>query len=430
MSPTERPSKHLADRDLARRSKLSGLVYLALYGIIIAFTPYAHDHGAMALLVSAVIVVAVACRSWLIFRFEKLYSPGPNRWLIWFSLFTLLLAGTWGMFCAHALFRYGLGWTAMLALLSTAGISAGAITTLSIHRNLIMPFLALLLLPPTAVAAFLHTRESFAITLMFLTYCAFMFNVARNINKEYWKALDNVLLLDQRARELEASNQELESYSYSIAHDLRTPLRSIIGFSQILKEELYETLAPSERNDLARIIDAGKHMAKLIDDLLELSRITRRDLEPREIDLSALVQAQADALTQHEPGRPISFRIQPGLRVQGDARLLNIALHNLMENAWKFTRDNDLTEIVFGATNKDNETIYRLCDNGVGFDMAHAGKLFKPFERLHNHGEFAGTGVGLATAQRIILRHGGRIWAEASLGKGACFYFTLSLRSQ
>ena len=419
------PSKQLADYDLARRSRLGGVVYLALFGIIIVATPYARDHSASAVVTGTVILLAAVLRSWLVFRFDKLYPSRPERWLIWFSLYTLLLAGAWGLFCAHAVVQYGLEWTAMLALLSTAGISAGAITTLSIRKNLIMSFLGLLLLPPTAAAALLQTKESYAITLMFLTYCAFMFNVAKDINREYWKALSNALLLDRRARELEVSNQELESYSYSIAHDLRTPLRSIIGFSQILKQDLGENLAPSQMDDLERVINAGKHMAKLIDDILELSRITRRDLEYSEIDISELVLGQVDALMKTEPERSTSCKIQPGLRARGDPRLLTIAMQNLMENAWKFTGKNGHTEIVFNVTRKDDEAVYCLSDNGVGFDMAHAGKLFRPFDRLHTREEFPGTGIGLATVKRIILRHGGRIWAESVPGKGACFYFTL-----
>lgn len=416
---------HLADSDLAHRSKPSGLVYLLLYGVVVVSTPYAREHTTFATAVGAVLFLAAALRALLIFRFERLYSPDPDRWLMWFSLFTLLTAGTWGLFCAHTVFYYGLEWTAMLALLSTAGISAGAITTLSIRRRLIMAFLALLLLPPTAAAAFLHTTESFAITFMFLTYFAFMFSVAKSINREYWKALNNTLLLDSRARELEVSNQELESYSYSIAHDLRTPLRSIIGFSQILREELHEKLAPSEKDDLERVIGAGKHLSKLIDDILELSRITRRDLEHGEIDLSILVNEQMDAFAKSEPERSVSCTVQPGLRAVGDPRLLTIALQNMIENAWKFTRNSNDAKIVFNASSRDNETVYCLCDNGVGFDMAYSNKLFKPFERLHRQKDFTGTGVGLATVQRIILRHGGRIWAEAAPGKGACFFFTL-----
>ena len=418
--------RHLADKDLARRSKASGLVYLTLYAIVIIFTPYANDHLIVTVLAGLVIFTAVVLRTWLILKFSTMYQPSPGAWLAGFSFLTLLLGGVWGAFCAYAVLNYGLQWTAMLALLSTAGLSAGAITTLSIRRSLIMGFLSLMLLPPTAAAAFLQTTETYAITLMFLTYVIFMFGIARRINKEYWDALHNTVLLDQRARELEASNQELESYSYSIAHDLRTPLRSIIGFSQILFEDGREKFSDSEKDGLKRVINAGKHMAQLIDDILELSRVTRRDLVYRETDLSEIAQEFARQLANEAPGRSVAFRIQPGLRTMGDPRLLNITLHNLISNAWKFTEKSDDAEIVFSSKIEDNETVYCLCDNGAGFDMAYADKLFKPFNRLHSEAEFAGTGIGLATVQRIILRHGGQVWAEGVPDKGACFYFTLS----
>jgi signal transduction histidine kinase len=418
-------SRRMADRDLAHRTRLSGLVYLALFGIILVFTPYPRDYTLIADVVSVILVLSAGLRSWLVLGFERYYPSAPDRWLARFSLLTLVLAGTWGLFCAHTVLHYGLHWTAMLALLSTAGISAGAISTLSIHRNLIMACLALLLLPSTVAAAFLQSRESLAVMMMFLTYGVFMFSMARTIHKTYWEALNNTLLLDRHARELEASNRELETYSYSIAHDLRTPLRSIIGFSQILREELDERMAPSERADMKRVIVAGKHMSRLIDDILELSRITRRELDYSDLDLSAMIQAHADALVSIDPERRVSVSVQPGLHAAGDARLLDLALQNLIENAWKFSSGKARTEIVFSASGRNDETVYSLCDNGVGFDMAHAGKLFKPFERLHNHGEFPGTGIGLATVHRIIMRHGGRIWAESTPGQGACFYFTL-----
>ena len=417
--------RHLADKDLARRSQASGLVYLTLYAIIIIFTPYANDHLTVTVLAGLVIFTAVVLRTWLILKFSTMYQLSPDTWLAGFSSLTLLLGGVWGAFCAYAVLNYGLEWTAMLTLLSTAGLSAGAITTLSIRRSLVMGFLSLILLPPTAAAAFLQTTETYAITLMFLTYVVFMFGIARRINKEYWDALHNTVLLDQRARELEASNQELESYSYSIAHDLRTPLRSIIGFSQILFEDGREKFSDSEKDDLKRVIKAGKHMAQLIDDILELSRVTRRDLVYRETDLSEIAQEFARQLANEAPSRSVTFRIQPGLRTMGDPRLLNITLHNLINNAWKFTENTDDAEIVFSSKKEDNEVVYCLCDNGAGFDMAYADKLFKPFNRLHSEAEFAGTGIGLATVQRIILRHGGQVWAEGAPDKGACFYFTL-----
>jgi signal transduction histidine kinase len=415
----------LADEDLARRSQASGLVYPTLYVIIIVFTPYANDHMAIAVAAGLTIFMAAATRTWLIGKFTQMYNLKPDTWLNGFAALTLVLAGVWGAFCAHAVFDYGLELTAMLTLLCTAGISAGAITTLSIRQNLIMVFLSLLLLPATAAAAFLQPTHSYAISLMFLTYCVFMIGVARRLNREYWAALENTLLLDQRARELEASNQELESYSYSIAHDLRTPLRSIIGFSQLLLEDGRGKFSQDEKNDLKRVIRAGKHMARLIDDLLELSRITRGELVRQETHLSGIAQELAHQLASESPDRSVSFHIQPDLRVMGDAKLLRIALHNLISNAWKFTANTDRAEIIFNARRENDTVVYALCDNGVGFDMIYADKLFKPFSRLHNESEFEGTGIGLATVQRIILRHGGRIWAQAAPDRGACFYFTL-----
>ncbi|MEN8764148.1 MAG: ATP-binding protein, partial [Thiogranum sp.] len=237
--------------------------------------------------------------------------------------------------------------------------------------------------------------------------------------------LHNTVLLDQRARELAASNQELESYSYSIAHDLRTPLRSIISFSQLLLEDGRDKFSESEKHDLKRVISAGIHMAQLIDDILELSRITRGDIASRETDLSETAQVLAQQLTDENPGRSVTFQIQPGLRTVGDPSLLHIALHNLISNAWKFTANNNNARIIFNSEKEGNEVVYCLCDNGVGFDMAYADQLFRPFSRLHDETEFPGTGVGLATVQRVILRHGGRIWAEATPGEGACFYFSL-----
>ncbi len=419
------PSRQAADRDLASRSKMSGMVYVVLYAIILLFTSYAVDHTALAILIGSLILIGAVLRTWLAFDFERLYPTLANRWNVGFSLSTYLLAGTWGLFCAHSVLNYGLAWTAMLAVLSTAGICSGALTVLTIGRHLIMGFLALMLCPPIVATALLGTRESFAITLMFLTYAIFMFSLARNVNRDYWTAATNTQLLDLRARQLEASNQELESYSYSIAHDMRAPLRSIVSFSQILKESLDRKLEPDERRDLDRIILAGQRMASLIDDILELSRITRSKLELREIDISRLVQDQADVRASAEPGRSINFTVEPELSVQGDQRLLALAIQNLVDNAWKFTGDTPDAEIKFDAEKLNGERVYRLCDNGVGFDMAHADQLFRPFHRLHNDSEFPGTGIGLATVERIITRHGGRIWAEADLNKGACFYFTL-----
>lgn len=415
-----------ADHDLAQRSRATGLVYLALFSIIQAFSDYPADHPMVSLLAGGGIVLTAAIRTWLALKFDSRYRNDPGRWRVQFVVLTLVLGAVWGTFCAHSVLNYRLEWTSMLTLLGTAGISAGAITTLTMRKRLITVFLSLLLLPPTAAAALLQTQQSLAITLMFLTYCAFMFSIANRSNTAYWDALRNTVLLDHRAQELEASNRELESYSYSIAHDLRAPLRSIIGFSQILQAELRTRLSPSERSDFERVIRAGKRMATMIDEILELSRITRESFTPVDIDISALVSAQVSAIREHQdPHRDIDVQVQPGLRAVADPRLLDIAVQNLIDNALKFTAQNTRTEIRFRALSRANETVYCFSDNGVGFDMTYAEKLFRPFERLHSEATFPGTGVGLATVQRIIHRHGGEIWAEGSPGHGASFYFTL-----
>ncbi len=416
---------HIAHGDMAKRSRASGLVYLTLYLILFFFTPYSNDRPGVMLPAGIAILLLVLIRTWLIYRFDDIYSLSPKRWLNGFSACTLGLAAVWGGMCAIALHFYALEWTSMLTLLSTAGISAGAITTLSIHKRLIFASLAFLLLPTTLVAAALQTRESIAITLMFITYCSFMFGIAIRINKEYWHALHNTVLLDKRARELEINNQELESYSYSIAHDLRTPLRSIIGFSQILQQDTHDKFNEKERRDLERIINAGKHMAELIDDLLELSRISRKGLAASRTDLGKLATAHARQLASLAPERSVSFHVDPELNTVGDPKLLDLALQNLLDNAWKFTKNREHAEVSLRSRQVDNETVYSLCDNGVGFDMAYVEMLFKPFYRLHNEKDFPGTGIGLATVERIILRHGGRIWAEGATGEGACIHFTL-----
>ncbi len=425
-APPQASLQKLADEDLARRSQATAFSYLALYLIVVIFSPYLHEHLSTALLAGSVLLTAAAARTYLLLKFDTLYQLKPDSWRRGFIATTLILGGSWGLFCAHSVIHYELEWTTMLMLLGTAGISAGAITTLSLHRGLILVFLALLLLPPAAASAFLQTRAAYAVSLMVLTYSGFMFALAMRLNKEYWHALHNTLLLDQRARELEASNQELESYSYSIAHDLRTPLRSIIGFSQILLEKTDGEFSAADKRDLERIINAGKNMAQLIDDILELSRITRKSLTNFETDLSGLAEIYARQLARQDPQRSVTVRIQPGLLVRGDPKLLNVALQNLISNAWKFTSKKDGAEIELSATTRNGETVYCVRDNGAGFDMNYAEKLFRPFARLHNDTEFPGTGVGLATVQRIILRHGGRIWAEGEPGKGARFYFVLT----
>ena len=231
--------------------------------------------------------------------------------------------------------------------------------------------------------------------------------------------------LRRRATELEVSNRELEAFSYSVSHDLRAPLRTIDGFSQALLEDYREQLPPDARHFLERVRNAAQRMAKLIDDLLELSRISRIPVERKQVDVSALAQSIADELRQAEPERKVEFQIAPDLKAEGDAQLLRIAMQNLMNNAWKFTSKVKEAKIEVGPGNGEDEPAFFVRDNGAGFDMSYASKLFGAFQRLHAVTEFPGTGIGLATVQRIIHKHGGRIWAESVVDQGATFYFTL-----
>ncbi|MEW6613764.1 MAG: ATP-binding protein, partial [Pseudomonadota bacterium] len=229
----------------------------------------------------------------------------------------------------------------------------------------------------------------------------------------------------ERTAELTAANRELEAFSYSVSHDLRAPLRAIDGFSQALLEDYGEALDMAGREHLARVRRASQRMAELIDDLLNLSRITRSEMHRRSVNLSELAGQAAEHLRATQPQRPVTVVIVPDVIAHGDARLLQIALENLLGNAWKFTRKQADARIEFGMREQDGQPVYFVRDNGAGFDMAYADKLFGAFQRLHSPGEFEGHGIGLATVARIIARHGGRIWAEGAVGRGATFYFTL-----
>jgi PAS domain S-box-containing protein len=232
--------------------------------------------------------------------------------------------------------------------------------------------------------------------------------------------------LEKRQIALEAANKELESFSYSVAHDLRRPLRSIDGFSQILLEDFTDTLDAEGKKYLQKVRDSAQEMARLIDDLLMLSRVTRSDLRREPVDLTALTRSVLVRLQRNEPGRQMEFIISDGLMVDADARLLSILMENLLGNAWKFTSKRPIARVEVGVRQEDTNPVYFVRDNGAGFDMAYAGKLFGVFQRLHSDDEFEGTGIGLATAQRIIRRHGGQVWAEGEVGRGATVYFTLN----
>ncbi len=226
-------------------------------------------------------------------------------------------------------------------------------------------------------------------------------------------------------RALDALNQELEAFSYSVSHDLRGPLRSMDGFSLALLEDYGEKLDEEGKDSLRRIRSASQRMGLLIDDLLRLSQVTRAELHKTTVDLSAMAREIAAAVEQEEPGRTVDWQIEPGLSVQADFPLTRIALQNLLQNAWKFTGRTGDPVIRVGAAQREGNEVHFVADNGVGFDMAYADRLFGAFQRLHHAADFPGTGIGLAIVQRIVRRHGGRIWAEAKQGEGATFFFTM-----
>jgi len=256
--------------------------------------------------------------------------------------------------------------------------------------------------------------------------------VQRQIVEERLRQLNADLdrKVTERTAQLEATNQELEAFSYSVSHDLRAPLRAIDGFSHALAEEYAEQLRGDGRRYLARIRAGVGRMGTLIDDLLRLSRITREPMRSERVDLSALARQIVADLKAADPSRQVGVAIAPRLVARGDGHLLRAALTNLLGNAWKFTRHQPSAAVEVGSRDAEGERIFYVRDNGVGFDMAHAGQLFRAFQRLHGVHEFEGNGVGLATVQRIIGRHGGRVWAEGAVGQGATFHFTVPVSDE
>jgi signal transduction histidine kinase len=229
----------------------------------------------------------------------------------------------------------------------------------------------------------------------------------------------------ERTTQLAAINQELEAFNYSIAHDLRAPLRAIDGFSRILLQDYAGQFSAESKSYLDRMIRVSQNMHQLIDGLLALSHLTQRDMQRQPVNLSNLARIIAADLSQHEPDRHVTWSIADNLQVQGDPHLLRTVLENLIGNAWKFSAHQPQAQIEFGQQNSSAETIFFVRDNGVGFNPDYTRRLFGVFQRLHTQSEFPGTGIGLASVRRIVQRHGGRVWTEGQVNQGATFYFTL-----
>jgi PAS domain S-box-containing protein len=231
--------------------------------------------------------------------------------------------------------------------------------------------------------------------------------------------------IQRTTAQLEASNRELEAFAYSVSHDLRSPLRAIDGFSRALLEDYGEHFDEDGKDYFNRIRHNVARMGMLIDDLLRLSRVSRSAMQYSAVDLSALAQEQINDLRASEPERQVTTVVAPSVIVYADATLMRVVLSNLLQNAWKFTSHHATAQIEFGVLQHQEQTIYFVKDDGAGFDMAFAKMLFGVFQRLHNTDEFPGTGIGLATVQRAIHRHGGKVWAEGVVEQGATVYFTL-----
>jgi len=231
--------------------------------------------------------------------------------------------------------------------------------------------------------------------------------------------------IDARTAELRNAYQELESFSYSVSHDLRSPLRSINGFSQLLLEDYFDQLDDTARSYLQRVCEGANRMGQLIDEILEFSRVGRCELRKQAISFTDLSREIVQQLRNQEPDREVETAIADGVHGEGDLHLLHIVLENLLNNAWKYTGKVEHARIEFGELTKDQQKVYYVKDNGAGFDMRYMDKLFGAFQRLHSATEFEGNGIGLATVQRVIQRHGGRVWAESAPDHGATFYFTL-----
>jgi light-regulated signal transduction histidine kinase (bacteriophytochrome) len=260
----------------------------------------------------------------------------------------------------------------------------------------------------------------------------FMFDVSERVNarmelQRYREHLENVV--DERTAELLAVNQELQSFAHSLSQDLRVPLRVINGFSQAMLEDYADVVDAEGKKNLKRICHGAEEMGKMIDDILILSRVTRQELYRREINLSDIAENIVAELKEKNSEAHVQYSIKKNVLAYGDPEFLTIVLEHLLKNAWKFTAHEQEPRVEFSSKTVDGKVIYFVRDNGAGFDMQYAEKLFLPFRRLHNTEEFSGAGIGLATVKRIILRHGGEMWGEGEVGKGATFYFTLAKSS-
>jgi len=351
---------------------------------------------ALLLLISLLVVSAL--------NFSNMFQMGEQHYPLAFLFFPLL---AWAAVRFEA--RGAVAFVSVICCLAINGTLHGLGTFAVVGPNgsllMLQMFICVATLSALVLAAAVTERKSAE-------------DEFRNLNQELEKRVQD------RTAQLEGTNKELEAFCYSVSHDLRAPLRTIRGFSEVLMEQYKPQLDARGQDYLRRTCEAGLQMDKLIEDLLKLSRLSRSEMQRADIDLSAITQQIATELERGEPNRTVEFAITPGISANGDERLLRVVIDNLLRNAWKFTKKQPNARIEFGWQDGDSK-VYFIRDNGVGFDMQYAGKLFGVFQRLHSATEFGGSGVGLAIVQRVINRHGGKVWVDAKVNAGATFYFTL-----
>jgi light-regulated signal transduction histidine kinase (bacteriophytochrome) len=298
------------------------------------------------------------------------------------------------------------------------GQGLGILDIATMHEEAV----ATLIPPSVAEASSSLTRAANQFFREGLSPFEMTFRGYREANEELHRVNDTLF---RQKDELERINQELESFSYTVSHDLKSPLRNIEGFSKALLEDSYDRLDEQGRKHVHRIREGATRMRELIEDLLSLSRLSQSTLCLVRVDLTSLAQQVLERLRESEPNRKVEVAVEQGIFVNGDEGLLGVVLENLLGNAWKFTSKRERGKIEFGRAQQKGRTVYFVRDNGAGFDMTYAEKLFTPFQRLHSSSEFDGTGIGLATVERIVDRHRGEVWAEGEVNRGATFYFTL-----
>lgn len=401
-----------------RMAPTTALDFLLL-GLALLFLDSRQGYWLVQLLIVAAALIALIAFVGYVYRVESLYGVASHtRMAVHTSLTFVVLS------CGILLAHPGRGLFAAVVSEGVGGVMARRLLPATVVIPLLLGWLRLV----GQRAGFYDTE--FGTSLMVVAVITILAiivwwsaGVSNRTDMQRKRAGEEIR---RHAAELEAVNRELEAFAYSVSHDLRAPLRSVDGFSQALLEDYADKVDEQGREQLQRVRAGAQRMGLLIDDLLNLSRVTRAEIRREPVDLSGLAESIAQELRQTEPRRQAEFAITDGLIAQGDARLLRVALANLLNNAWKFTAPHPSARIEFGVMQQPGGGVaYFVRDDGVGFDMAYVDKLFGAFQRLHSTTEFPGTGVGLASVQRIIHRHGGRVWAEGATEKGATFYFTL-----